>query len=80
MKSTYEKSSGLRKTLTSGLATILAGILLSACIKCPTCPTLPPAPPKPTLTIEGNDGGICLDRDNAAALGRYILELEQALR
>lgn len=79
MKSTYEESNGLRKTLASGLAITLAALLLSACIKCPTCPTLPLAPPKPALTVEGNDGGICLDRDNAEALGRYILELEYAL-
>jgi hypothetical protein len=34
-------------------------------------------PPKPTLTIiEREDGGICLDRENAVQLGRYIIELE----
>ena len=34
-------------------------------------------PTKPTLNvIERDDGGICLDREDAAKLGHYILELE----
>jgi hypothetical protein len=34
-------------------------------------------PTKPTLEVKAQpDGGICLDRANAAKLGAYILELE----
>ena len=38
------------------------------------------APPiKPILTIDlREDGGICLDAENAARLGHYILGLERA--
>lgn len=36
-------------------------------------------PSKPTLTIiKRDDGGICLDKENASKLGTYILELENA--
>lgn len=36
-------------------------------------------PTKPTLQIiKRDDGGLCLDRENASKLGAYILELENA--
>ena len=35
-------------------------------------------PTKPTLQIQKQtDGGICLDKDSAALLGAYIIELER---
>lgn len=41
------------------------------------CVTQPTRPTKPTLEVKAQpDGGICLDRANAAKLGAYILELE----
>jgi len=37
-----------------------------------------PNPPKPTLVIKKlEDGGICLDRENSAKLGKYIVDLER---
>ena len=57
----------LRKTLLISLA-----IILMACQPHMIRPT------KPTLQIiPRNDGGICLDRENAAKLGAYIIELER---
>lgn len=36
-----------------------------------------PNPPKPTLLIKKlEDGGICLDKENATKLGKYIIDLE----
>jgi hypothetical protein len=41
------------------------------------CQTMPTRPPKPTLTIiPTDDGGICLDRENAVMMGQYIQALE----
>jgi hypothetical protein len=55
--------------------TLLIGILLIL-TACQTQQTLQPT--KPHLTIQKQaDGGICLDKDNAAKLGVYILELER---
>lgn len=57
------------KILPTGLLVILTA-----------CQTTPPTklPTKPTLTIQKQtDGGICLDKTNAAKLGEYILELER---
>lgn len=46
-------------------------LILMGCNHQPTKPT------KPTLEVKAQpDGGICLDRANAAKLGAYILELE----
>ena len=51
------------------LPLLLGGVLaLAACESLPTKPTL--------NVIERDDGGICLDREDAAKLGHYILELE----
>ena len=42
------------------------------------CQTQQIKPTKPTLQITPqNDGGICLNRESAAKLGAYILELER---
>jgi hypothetical protein len=42
------------------------------------CQTQIVRPTKPALqVIPQSDGGICLNRDNAAKLGAYILELER---
>jgi len=59
----------LNKTLLIGLTLIL----VTGCVQ-----TTPVKPTKPTLQIQKqSDGGICLDRANAKALGEYILSLEQ---
>lgn len=48
-------------------------IMLTACQQIPQ-----KKPTKPTLQIQKQiDGGICLDRDNAAKLGEYIIDLER---
>lgn len=40
--------------------------------------TMPKKPTKPTLTIQNErTGGICLDKQNATELGKYILDLER---
>jgi hypothetical protein len=42
------------------------------------CQTQQIKPTKPTLqVIPQADGGICLNRENTAKLGAYILELEK---
>lgn len=53
--------------------TLLVGslIILAGCVHQPTKPT------KPTLVINAQpDGGFCVDKENAAKLGTYILQLE----
>jgi hypothetical protein len=48
-------------------------VILTACQQMPQ-----KKPTKPTIQIQKQvDGGICLDRDNAAKLGEYIIELER---
>ena len=56
------------KTLPIGLL-----VILTACQQMPQKKLT-----KPTIQIQKQvDGGICLDRDNAAKLGEYIIELER---
>ena len=48
-------------------------VILTACQQMPQ-----KKPTKPTIQIQKQvDGGICLDRDNAAKLGEYIMDLER---
>lgn len=64
--------------LTAWLRIPAAGLLaiLTACAASPE--TRPPAPTRPLIVvIEQPDGGLCLVRDEAEKLGRYILELER---
>ena len=61
-------ATNLKMTLSIFLLTILMG--------CQTQPTINQRPTKPTLKIQPNNGGICLDKENAQKLGAYILELE----
>lgn len=36
-------------------------------------------PPKPSITVMATgDGGMCLSRDDTAALARYVLDIESA--
>lgn len=59
----------LRTILLIGLSITLMGCLNPIKIK----------PTKPTLQIiKRDDGGLCLDREDASKLGAYILELENA--
>lgn len=53
-------------------------LLIGMCITLMACQTNQPRPKptKPTLIIQQNNGGICLDKENAVKLGTYILELE----
>lgn len=60
----------------TNLKAILTLFLLITLVGCQTQNIKPLKPTKPTLTIQQNNGGICLDKDNAAKLGVYILELE----
>ena len=58
------------------LLIILMSTLAAACTT-----KMPLTPTKPTLDIiRRDDGGICLDRADAAELGVYITDLEQAVQ
>lgn len=53
-------------------------LLISLWIILVGCQTQQIKPTKPTLKITPQaNGGICLDRENSAKLGTYILELER---
>lgn len=53
-------------------------LLIGFTITLMACQTPRPKPTKPTLIIQPNNGGICLDKENAVKLGTYILELENS--
>lgn len=60
------------------LKTLPIGLLVILTTACQQMPQTQIKPTKPTLQIQKQiDGGICLDKDNAARLGEYILELER---
>lgn len=67
----------------AGCAIILAALLpLMACNRMQDRQVIS-LPPKPSLTVMQNpdhQGGMCLDRDDTAALARYILALESAIQ
>lgn len=63
---------------------LLLGLMstLMACQAVPQCPEMPMAPTKPTLPSirTTQTGEMVLSRDDAAALGLYILELEKGYK
>lgn len=85
-KKTYAKSrkpppDGWRSTSARRAAVALFGlVMLSAACASPQCPvmTLPPKPALAVLVTEA--GGMCLSRDDTAALARYIMDLEALAR
>ena len=69
------KLTRLRIPLLAGSLVILAGCGLNPVVELPKQPT------KPRLDVlELPDGGICLNRDNAERLGRYVIDLERTAK
>lgn len=56
---------------------LVSGLLAASVAGCHHA-TMPAKPTAPTLAVEVSaDGGMCLNRDDTAALGHYIQELER---
>lgn len=62
-------------SMTSLVTHLVIGLAITSMVACQTQIV---KPTKPHLqVIPQNDGGICLNRDNAEKLGKYILDLER---